>query len=153
MSSSDGNKAVSAKTLTSAQENIKLNRYDIYSNVSGSSELENDNLITPLRSLRPNLFENLPVYREKHEIAVTLHIKETQTGTDCGSSNSVLTATQRPKSAFSDPGSSCSLFGVSLSQPLKYSRNALAVKDFVGKRRSSCSSLSLKNTKSGKGKK
>ena len=150
MSSLDDNKVLSDGRIA-AKEDIKLSRYDVYSDISGSSKMEKDNLKTP--SLHTNVFaEDLKLLkvRKKHEREITLYVKETQTEKDCGSLNPVLTATQRPKSALNDPGNSYSLFGVSLSQPLMYSRNALAVKGAVDKRRSSCSDLSPKNVRSGK---
>ena len=147
MSSLDDDKALSGGRIA-AKEEIKLSRYDVYSDISGSSKMEKDNLKTP--SLHTNIFaEDLKV-RKKHEREITLYVKETHTEKDCGSLNAVLTATQRPKSALNDPGNSYSLFGVSLSQPLMYSRNALAVKGTVDKRRSLCSDLSPKNVRSGK---
>lgn len=147
MSSPDDDKALSGGRIT-AKEDIKLSRYNVYSDISSSSKIEKDNLKTP--SLHTNVFAEDLKLRKKHEREITLYVKETQTGKDCGSLNPVLTATQRPKSALNDAGNSYSLFGVSLSQPLMYSRNALAMKGAVDKRRSSCSDLSSKTIRSGK---
>lgn len=139
MSSQQGEKDASGSTMV-ATENVKPNRYEAYSNTDETYKLENADLKTAASS-QTNTFGNL-LYRGKQGKGVTLHIKdETVLGKDCGGINSVLT-TRRPKSALSDPYSSCSLFGVSLNQPLKYSRNALTVKDAMDKRRrSSCSEL------------
>ena len=147
MSSPDDDKALSGGRITS-KEDIKLSRYNVYSDISSSSKIEKDNLKTP--SLHTNVFAEDLKLRKKHEREITLYVKETQTGKDCGSLNPVLTATQRPKSALNDAGNSYSLFGVSLSQPLMYSRNALVMKGAVDKRRSSCSDLSPKTIRSGK---
>lgn len=147
MSSPDDDKALSGGRIT-AKEDIKLSRYNVYSDISSSSKIEKDNLKTP--SLHTNVFAEDLKLRKKSEREITLYVKETQTGKDCGSLNPVLTATQRPKSALNDAGNSYSMFGVSLSQPLMYSRNALAMKGAVDKRRSSCSDLSPKTIRSGK---
>ena len=131
MSWGQSSKNASETWKTPAVDNVRQNRYDVYGN-GEVSNLENAKLKSP------NQLGN-PPYREEQEQGVTLHIKEQ---TVYGSLNSTLTA-QRPKSALlRDPSNSeCSLFGVSLKQPLKYSRNALSMKDAKDKRRrSSCSS-------------
>ena len=149
MSSLQGdNTASGSRTLPT--ENVKVNRYEVYES-GGGLKVKKDNLKTP--SSQTNAFGNLAI-RDKRDKGVTLHIKESQTvpGKDCGSLNVKLIAT-RPKSALSVPSNSCSLFGVSLDRPLKYSRNALTVRkaDIVDKRRrSSCSDITSKNPGAGK---
>lgn len=132
-----------------ATERVKPNRYEVYGN-SKTDELVNASLETsPSQALAKNrgavgkaLDREYP--REK---GIKLHIKELAVPVrDNGNLNSVLTM-QRPKSAVcAEQGNLCSLFGVSLKEPLKYSRNAVNVKDVmdkhnVNRRRSSCSDL------------
>ena len=72
MSSLDDDKALSGGRIA-AKEEIKLSRYDVYSDISGSSKMEKDNLKTP--SLHTNIFaEDLKV-RKKHEREITLYVK------------------------------------------------------------------------------
>ena len=138
MNSEEGDKNDSGKRMaTTEATDIKPNRYEMYGNSEADNKLANFKT-----SSQTNAFRSL-LRRGNQEKGVTLHIKEpTIPSKDCGNLNPVST-TQRPKSALSDPSNLCSLFGVSLNQPLKYSRNALTVKDVMNERRpkSSCSYL------------
>lgn len=118
MSAGQNSKSATETWKTPAVD-VRQNRYELYGS-GEASNLENAKLKSP------NPLGN-PPYRQEQEQGVTLHIKE-QTVYD--SLNSMLTA-QRPKSALlRDPSNSeCSLFGVSLKQPLKYSRNVLTMTD------------------------
>lgn len=140
MSSESGDKNASGSS-TAATNNIRPNRYEEYGNSEATiSTLEYVKLKSP--TLQTTEFGNL-LGQGKQQKGVTLHIKEQPVlGKDYGSLNSILTS-QRPKSALSESiNSECSLFGVSLQQPLKYSRNALTVKDAMDRRRrSSCSDI------------
>ena len=131
-----------------ATERVKPNRYEVYSN-SKTGKLVNANLETsPSQALAKNAVGKALDRENPREKGVKLHIKELAVpGKDNnGNLNSVLTM-QRPRSAVSaEQGNLCSLFGVSLNQPLKYSRNAVNIKDVMDKhndkrRRSSCSDL------------
>lgn len=65
MSLLDDNKALSDGRIA-AKEDIKLSRYDVYSDTSGSSKMEKDNLKTP--SLHTNVFvEDLKVRKSMKE--------------------------------------------------------------------------------------
>lgn len=131
-----------------ATERVKPNRY-VYGN-SKTDELVNASLETsPSQALAKNRGAvGKTLDRENpREKGIKLHIKELAVPVrDNGNLNSVLTM-QRPKSAVcAEQGNLCSLFGVSLKEPLKYSRNAVNVKDVmdkhnVNRRRSSCSDL------------
>ena len=139
MSSEQGDKNASGNR-TATTNNIRPNRYEEYSSSQATSTLENAKLKSP--TLLTTEFGNL-LGERKQQKGVTLHIKEQPVlGKGYGSLNPILT-TQRPKSALSESiNSECSLFGVSLKQPLKYSRNALTVKEAADKRRrSSCSDV------------
>ena len=132
-----------------ATERVKPNRYEGYGN-SKTDELVNASLETsPSQALAKNRGAvGKALDRENpREKGIKLHIKELAVPVrDNGNLNSVLTM-QRPKSAVcAEQGNLCSLFGVSLKEPLKYSRNAVNVKDVmdkhnVNRRRSSCSDL------------
>lgn len=132
-----------------ATERVKPNRYEVYDN-SKTNELVNASLETsPSQALAKNRGAvGKALDRENpREKGIKLHIKELAVPVrDNGNLNSVLTM-QRPKSAVcAEQGNLCSLFGVSLKEPLKYSRNAVRVKDVmdkhnVNRRRSSCSDL------------
>lgn len=126
-----------------ATESVKPNRYEVYVN-GEAGKLVNANLKTSSSQTLSKYAAGKSLDRENpQEKGITLHIKELAVpGKDNGNLNTVLT-TQRPKSALScEPSHFCNLFGVSLNQPLKYSRNALNVKDVMDKgRRSSCSDL------------
>lgn len=130
-----------------ATERVKPNRYEDYGN-SKTGRLVNANLETlPSQGLAKNAVEKALDRENPGEKGVKLHIKELAApGKDNDTMNSVLTM-QRPKSAvYAEQGNLCSLFGVSLNQPLKYSRNAMHIKDVLDKhndkrRRSSCSDL------------
>lgn len=130
-----------------ATERFKPNRYEVYGN-SEAGKLVNANLKTsPSQALAKNAVGKALDRENPREKGVKLHIKELAvSGKDNGNLNSVLTK-QRPKSAMcAEQGNLCSLFGVSLNQPLKYSRNAVNIKDVMDKhddkrRRSSCSDL------------
>jgi len=125
-----------------ATERVKPNRYEDYGN-SKTGNLET----LPSQGFAKNAVGKALDRENPREKGVKLHIKELAVlGKDNGNLNSVLTM-QRPKSAVSaEQGNLCSLFGVSLNQPLKYSRNAVHIKDVMDKhndkrRRSSCSDL------------
>ena len=126
-----------------ATERVKPNRYEVYDN-SKTSKLVNGSLETlPSQALATSAVGK-GLDREK---GVKLHIKELAVPVrDNGNLNSLLTM-QRPKSAVcAEQGNLCSLFGVSLNEPLKYSRNVVNIKDVmdkrnVNRRRSSCSDL------------
>lgn len=130
-----------------ATARIKPNRYEDYGN-SKTGKLVNANLETsPSQALAKNAVGKALDRENPREKGVKLHIKELDVpGKDNGNLNSVLTM-QRPKSAVcAEQGNLCSLFGVSLNHPLKYSRNAVDIKDVMDKhnderRRSSCSDL------------
>lgn len=127
-----------------ATESVKPNRYEVYVN-GETGKLVNANLKTsPSQTLAKNAVGKALDRDNPQEKGVTLHIKELAVpGKDNGNLNLVLTTPQRPKSAMSgEPSNLCNLLGVSLNQPLKYSRNALNTKDAMDKgRRSSCSDL------------
>ncbi|KAJ7330217.1 hypothetical protein OS493_022740 [Desmophyllum pertusum] len=135
------NNAPGSKVI--AAESVKPNRYEVYGN-SEAGKLVNTNLKTsPSQKIAINSVGTVLGRQNPQEKGVTLHIKELAVpGKDNGSLNSVYTL-QRPKSAVSaEPSNLCSLFGVSLNQPLKYSRNAVNIKDVMdNRRRSSCSDL------------
>ena len=130
-----------------ATERAKPNRYEVYDNTK-TGELVNSSLETsPSQALAANAIGK-GLHRENpREKGVKLHIKELAVPVrDNGNLNSLLTM-QRPKSAVcAVQGNLCSLLGVSLNEPLKYSRNAVNIKDVmdkhnVNRRRSSCSDL------------
>lgn len=131
-----------AGSRVKATESVKpANRYEVYVNCE-AGKLVNANLKTlPSQTLAQNAVGKALDRDNPQEKGVTLHIKELLAvpGKDDGN----LNLTQRPKSANNgEPGNLCNLFGVSLNHPLRYSRNALNVKDFMDKgRRSSCSDL------------
>lgn len=122
-----------------ATESVKPNRYEVYVN-GEAGKLVNANLKTSTsQTLAKNAVGKALDRGNPQEKGVTLHVKELAVpGKDNDNLNLVLTTPQRPKSAMSgEPNNLCNLFGVSLNQPLKYSRNALNTKE----RRSSCSDL------------
>lgn len=151
MNSPKDDKNAPGSKVQIATENAKLNRYEVYGN-SEAGKLVNANLKTsPSQTFATNAVGKALSRGNPHEKGFTLHVKEIAVpGKDNGSLNSVLTAPQRPKSAVSvEQSSFCSLFGISLSQPLKYSRNAVNIKDVMGKRRrSSCSDLTKPDNRS-----
>lgn len=125
-----------------AMERVQPNRYEVYDN-SKTGEL----VTSPSQVLAKNAVGKALDRENPREKGVKLHIKELAVPVrDNGNLNSVLTM-QRPKSAVcAEQGNLCSLFGVSLNEPLKYSRNAVNIKDVmdkhnVNRRRSSCSDL------------
>ena len=128
-------------------ERVRPNRYEVYGNTK-AGKLVNANLeASPSQALAKNAVGKALDGENLREKGVKLHIKELAVpGKDNGSLNSVLTV-KRPKSAmYEEQGNLCSLFGVSLNQPLRYSRNAVNIKDAMDKhndkrRRSSCSDL------------
>ncbi|RMX41910.1 hypothetical protein pdam_00006650 [Pocillopora damicornis] len=148
MNSEKDDKNTTGCKVQMTTENAKPNRYELYGK-SETGKVVDANLKT---SPSPNSTTNtvgLSVLSRGNprERGFTLHVKELVVpGKDYGNLNSALTA-QRPRSAISAEQSNfCSLFGISLSQPLKYSRNAVNIKEFMGKqRRSSCSDLTKRN--------
>ena len=148
MNSEKDDKNTTGCKVQMTTENAKPNRYELYGK-SETGKVVDANLKT---SPSPNSTTNtvgLSVLsrRNPRERGFTLHVKELVVpGKDDGNLNSALTA-QRPRSAISAEQSNfCSLFGISLSQPLKYSRNAVNIKEAMGKqRRSSCSDLTKRN--------
>lgn len=125
-----------------ATERVQPNRYEVYDN-SKTGEL----VTSPSQALAKNAVGKALDRENPREKGVKLHIKELAVPVrDNGNLNSVLTM-QRPKSAVcAEQGNLCSLFGVSLNEPLKYSRNAVNIKEVmdkhnVNRRRSSCSDL------------
>lgn len=131
-----------------AAERVKSNRYEGYGNRKTGKSINANLETSPLQVLAQNAVGKAALDREnprKH--GLNLHIKELAVpDKDNGNLNSVFKV-QRPKSAvYEEQGNLCSLFGVSLNQPLKYSRNAVNMKDVMDKhsdkrRRSSCSDL------------
>ena len=113
-----------------------------------TGKLVNASLKTsPSQALARNAVGKALDREDPREKGIKLHIKELAVPVrDNSNLNSVLTM-QRPKRAVcAEQGNLCSLFGVSLKEPLKYSRNAVNVKDVmdkhnVNRRRSSCSDL------------
>lgn len=148
MNSEKDDKNTTGCKVQMTTENAKPNRYELYGK-SETGKVVDANLKT---SPSPNSTTNtvgLSVLSQRNprERGFTLHVKELVVpGKDDGNLNSALTA-QRPRSAISAEQSNfCSLFGISLSQPLKYSRNAVNIKEVMGKqRRSSCSDLIKRN--------
>lgn len=148
MNSEKDDKNTTGCKVQMTTENAKPNRYELYGK-SETGKVVDANLKT---SPSPNSTTNtvgLSVLSRGNprERGFTLHVKELVVpGKDDGNLNSALTA-QRPRSAISAEQSNfCSLFGISLSQPLKYSRNAVNIKEVMGKqRRSSCSDLTKPN--------
>jgi len=129
-------------------ERVKSNRYEGYGNRKTGKSIDANLETSPSQVLAQNAVGKAALDREnprKH--GLNLHIKELAVpDKDNGNLNSVFKV-QRPKSAvYEEQGNLCSLFGVSLNQPLKYSRNAVNMKDVMDKhsdkrRRSSCSDL------------
>ena len=130
-----------------ATERVKPNRYEVYDN-SKTGKLVNSSLETSPSQALATSAVGKGLFRENpREKGIKLHIKELAVPVrDNGNLNSLLTM-ERPKSAVcAEQGNLCSLFGVSLNEPLKYSRNVVNIKDDmdkrnVNRRRSSCSDL------------
>ena len=148
MTSEKDDKNTTGSKMQIATGKAKPNRYEVYGNSEAGKLVDANLKMSPSPNSTTNTVRlNVLSRGNPRERGFTLHVKELVVpGKDDENLNSALT-TQRPRSAMSAEQSSfCSLFGISLSQPLKYSRNAVNVKEVMEKRRrSSCSDLSKRN--------